>query len=84
MALCWQVLLSQCEVEAVEHLSITQNDQDTVFFVFRILENLQGSCHFCDVRTDNVKTDLREISCEVNYAYTELAQVRIQVWAFVL
>lgn len=28
--------------------------------------------------------DLREISCEVNYAYTELAEVRIQGWASVL
>jgi hypothetical protein len=37
-----------------------------------------------DVGTDNVKMDLGEISCEVNYAYTELAQVRIQGWASVL
>lgn len=51
--------------------------------VLRILENLLESCHFCD-RTDNVKMDLGKIRCEVNYAYTELAQVRIQEWAFVV
>jgi hypothetical protein len=28
--------------------------------------------------------DLREISCDANYIYTELAQVRIQGWASAL